>query len=437
MTKNVLIMGAAGKDFHLFNNLYRDKTEYKVVAFTATQIPHIDGRKYPTELAGSLYPDGIPIKPENMLTDIIKEDKVNDVVFAYSDVKYDYIEKHKKAVEKAGAKFVLPKTDGLLIESTKPVVAICAVRTGAGKSPVSRRVLNIIKSKGKKVVVARHPMPYGNLVEQAVQRYETLQDLEKNKCTIEEREDFEPHIKNGAVVFAGVDYEKILRQAEKEADVVIWDGGNNDIPFFKPDIYITIADPLRAGHELTYYPGKVNFELADVILINKVGSAKPEQVEAVLANAKKYNPKATIIKAKSNIYLDNPETIKGKKVLVIEDGPTVTHGEMGYGAGYLAAQKYKAGEIVEPKQYAKGEIQDVFKKYNHVSKVLPAFGYTAKQIKELEETINAIPCDLVLMATPTDLGRYFKLNKPYIFVSYEVEEVDGPSLENILSKVLK
>lgn len=434
MTKRILIMGAAGKDFHVFNTLYRNNPAYNVVTFTATQIPHIDDRKYPAELAGRLYPKGIPIKPESSLTDIIKKDKIDEVIFAYSDVSYDYIEERKKKVEEAGAVFHLSETDGLMIKSANPIIAVCAVRTGAGKSPVSRRVVSILKKKGLKVVIVRHPMPYGNLVEQTVQRFETLADLDKHHCTIEEREDYEPHIKNGIVVFAGIDYEKILRAAEKEANVVIWDGGNNDIPFFAPNLYITVADPLRAGHELLYYPGRVNFESADVILINKVNSATPEQIESVVANAKKYNPKATIIKANSIIKVEKPEQIKGKNVLVIEDGPTVTHGQMGYGAGFLAGKQFGAKEFVDARPYAKGEIKGVFQKYSHLSQVLPAIGYTKQQMSDMEATINDTPADLVLMATPTDLGRYLKINKPYLFVTYETEEVSTPNLEDIINK---
>jgi predicted GTPase len=429
-------MGAAGKDFHLFNCLYRNNPDYKIVAFTATQIPHIDDRKYPAELAGKLYPDGIQIQPESSLTDIIKKEKVEEVIFAYSDVPYTYTDGKKKIVEAAGAKFSLAGKEGLMIKSTKTVIAVCAVRTGAGKSPVSRRVVAILKKKGLKVVVVRHPMPYGNLVEQTVQRFETLADLDKHHCTIEEREDYEPHIRNGIVVFAGVDYEKILRTAEKEADVVIWDGGNNDIPFFAPDLYITVADPLRAGHEISYYPGRINFESANVILINKVDSATKEQIETVVNNAKKYNPKAVIVKANSNYSVPTPEKIKGKKVLVIEDGPTVTHGDMGYGAGYLAGKKFGASEFVDARPFAKGEIKGVFQKYTHVNLVLPAIGYTDQQMKDMEDTINATPADLVLMATPTDLGRYMKLNKPYLFVSYETVEITKPDLEELVNKVV-
>lgn len=433
MTKRILIMGAAGKDFHIFNTLYRDNQNVRVVAFTATQIPHIDERRYPPALAGRLYPDGIPIKSERYLTSIIKEEKVDEVIFAYSDVSYNYIEEQSKKVEAAGATFTLPgipKIEGLMLKSTKPVVGVLAVRTGAGKSPVARLVRNILKNKGYKVVVVRHPMPYGNLAEQVVQRYETVSDLDKYQCTIEEREDYEPHLTSGAILFAGVDYEKVLREAEKEADIILWDGGNNDFPFFKPDVYITVADPLRAGHELTYYPGRLNFELASVIIINKVDSAKPEQIQTVLANAKKYNPKATVIQTKSTIYVDNPEVIQGKRVLVIEDGPTVTHGEMGYGAGFLAARRYGARELIDPRPYASSEIKDIFQKYSHIGPLLPAIGYTDTQMKDLEATINATPCDLVLMGTPTDLGRYLKLNKPYLFVRYETEEVSNPVLES-------
>lgn len=434
MTTRVLIMGAAGKDFHIFNTLYRDNPKYEVRLFTATQIPHIDDRRYPPQLAGKLYPQGIPIKSERFLTSLIKKEHIDEVVFAYSDVSYDYIAERQKKVETTGATFNLTTTDGVMIKSKKPVIAVCAVRTGAGKSPATRRITDILNAKGRRIAVVRHPMPYGNLTEQVVERYETLTDLDKYNCTIEEREDYEPHIRRGSLLFAGVDYARVLEAAEKEAEVIIWDGGNNDIPFFKPDLYITVADALRPGHELSYYPGRINFQEADVILINKVDSANPADVESIVANARKYNPRATIIKAKLVISMDKPETIKGKRVLVIEDGPTVTHGGMGYGAGYLAATKYGAGELIDPRSYAQGEIKEVFEKYPHIRQVLPAIGYTPKQFADLEATINAAPADLVLMATPTDLGRYLKINKPYLFVSYELEEVSKPTLKELLER---
>ena len=434
MTTRVLIMGAAGKDFHVFNTLYRDNPNYQVAVFTATQIPHIDDRRYPPELAGNLYPEGIPIKSERFLISLIKTERINEVVFAYSDVSYDYIAERQKKVEAAGASFKLSTTDGVMLKSKKPVIAVCAVRTGAGKSPTTRRIADIHKAKGRRAVVVRHPMPYGNLVAQVVERYETLADLNKYNCTIEEREDYEPHLKRGLLVFAGVDYSRVLAQAEKEADVIIWDGGNNDIPFFKPDLYITVADPLRPGHELSYYPGRINFENADVILINKVDAAKPEDVESIINNARKYNPKAQIIQAKSIILVDNPSAIKDKKVLVIEDGPTVTHGGMGYGAGYLAATKYGARELIDPRPYARGEIKEIFNKYPHIGPLLPAVGYTKSGSQDLEETINKTPAELVIIATPTDLGRYLKINKPYLYITYELEEISKP---NEMSPTLK
>lgn len=431
-----MIMGAAGKDFHTFNTIYRDNPDYDVVAFTATQIPDIDNRSYPPALAGRLYPDGIPIKSERFLSSIIKEQQVNEVVFAYSDVSYDYIDVRRKKVDSAGAEFALPEPALTMIKSTKPVIAVCAVRTGAGKSQTTRRVVQILKQHNKKVGVVRHPMPYGDLTKQIVERFETLADLDKYNCTIEEREEYEPHIEKGAVVFAGVDYEKILRTVEKEADVVVWDGGNNDTPFFKPNLHITVCDPLRAGHELSYYPGKVNFEMADVLLINKMDSAAPADVESILKNARQYNPDAIIIKANSPISTTEPDAIKGKRVLVVEDGPTVTHGEMKFGAGYLAAKKFGAAEIIDPRPYARGTLIDVFKQYSGTGPVLPCVGYSPKQIKDLEATIDATPAELVVIGTPIDLSRIVRINKPNLRVTYELEELGTPNLEQLITRLL-
>ncbi len=431
-----LIMGAAGKDFHTFNTCFRNNPDYEIVAFTATQIPNIEGRTYPTELSGKLYPKGIPIYPESDLLKLIKKHKIAEVYFAYSDVSYDYIDGHRKRVEKAGAEFKLPEPKDTMIKAHKPVIAICAVRTGAGKSPCTRRVVNILKQHNKKVAVIRHPMPYGDLREQIVQRFQTIADMDKHKCTIEEREEYEPHIVKGAIVYAGVDYQKILDAAEKEADFILWDGGNNDTPFYKPNLYITVADPLRPGHELSYYPGRVNFEMADVIVINKVDSAKSSDVESIVKNAKKYNPDAIVIKANSPIFVADSGIIKGKKVLVIEDGPTVTHGEMGFGAGFVAAKKYKAKEIINPRPYAVGKLAEVFKKYKHTKSVLPAVGYSPQQIKDLEATIKKTPADLVIVATPIDLLRLVKIDKPSVRVTYELEEITKPTLEDIIKRML-
>lgn len=432
--RKVLIMGAAGKDFHVFNTLYRDNPDYEVVYFTATQIPNIDNRLYPPELAGSLYPKGIQIKPESFLTTLIKEHKVQEVVFAYSDVSYEYIEGKKKMVQDAEAEFKLLDPVQVMIKSTKPVIAVCAVRTGAGKSQTSRRVVDILKKYNKKTAVVRHPMPYGDLLKSVVQRFETFEDLVKYECTIEEREEYEPHLQKGALVYAGVDYEKILRAVEREVDVIIWEGGNNDTPFYNSDIHITICDPLRPGHELSYYPGRANFEMADVLVINKVDTAKPEDVESILKNVKQYNPNARIIMANSPVFVSDPDKIKGKKVMVIEDGPTVTHGDMGYGAGFIAAKKYGVSEIVDPRPYASESIKAVFEKYPQTTQVLPAVGYNQKQIKDLEETIEKCPCDVVVIATPINLGRVIKINKPWVQVTYEMEEISKPKLEDIMAQ---
>ncbi len=437
----VLIMGAAGKDFHVFNTCYRDREEFEVVAFTATQIPNIDNRRYPPELAGKLYPNGIVIEPESKLTELIQKLHVQEVVFSYSDVSYEYISQREQIVYKAGADFQVAQVNRCMLPSKKPVIAICAVRTGSGKSQTTRHIVELLKANGKKAVVCRHPMPYGDLVKQRVQRFETLADMDKHNCTIEEREEYEHHILNGTVVYAGVDYGAILAEAEKEADFVIWDGGNNDIPFFRPNLHIVVADPLRAGHELLYYPGRVNFELADVIIINKMDSAQPESVDSIIANAKKINPNATIIKANSKVTVDKPEVLRGKRVLAIEDGPTVTHGEMKLGAGVVCAQRNGAKELVDPRPALKGTLVDTFKKYTEIGSVLPAMGYGEQQIKDLEATVNACDCDIVAIATPIDLTRLIKVNKPTVRVTYSLDELGTPNLkgliENKFSKELK
>ncbi len=430
--KKVIILGAAGRDFHNFNTYFRDNPEYRVVCFTATQIPGIAGRKYPAVLAGKLYPDGIPILPEDDLPALIKKYGANLVVFAYSDVDYAYIG-HRAAIANAnGADFMLINALSTMVKSKVPVVAICAVRTGSGKSQTTRRVAQILRDHGKKVVVVRHPMPYGDLAKQAVERFATYADLDKYECTIEEREEYEPHIDKGTVVYAGVDYEAILRQAEKEADIVLWDGGNNDTSFYKPDLLLVVADPHRPGHEMSYYPGETNVRMADVVIINKVDTAKPENVETVKQNVRILNADAVIVEAASPITPDDGVQIRGKKVLAIEDGPTLTHGGMEYGAAYIAAQRFGAAEIVSAVPYAVGSIRDTYKKYANSRKVLPAMGYGEKQIKELEQTIDATPCDLVLSGTPIDLSRVLKANKPIVHVRYELDEIGHPNLEEVL-----
>jgi len=435
MKKKVIIMGAAGRDFHNFNVYYRDNTDYKVVAFTATQIPDIEGRKYPAELAGQNYPDGIPIYPEEQLVSLIQEHNVDEVVFAYSDVNYQYVMNKGAQVMAAGADFRLMGAGHTMLESRVPVIAVCAVRTGVGKSQTTRRVSEILNKLGKKTVVIRHPMPYGDLVKQAVQRFETYEDMDKYNCTIEEREEYEPHIDRGNILYAGVDYGKILEQAQKEADVILWDGGNNDMPFYKPDLMITLVDPHRPGHELQYYPGENNLRLADICVINKVTTAYPENVEKVRENIQKINPTARIIEAASPIYVDKPELIKGKRVLVIEDGPTLTHGEMKYGAGTIAARKMGAAELIDPRPFAEGSIKDAFKKYNHLSDILPAMGYGQKQMNELEITINKADCDSVVIGTPIDLTRIININKPTTRVKYELQEIGKPDLEDFIKEM--
>ena len=432
--KKVLIMGAAGRDFHNFNTYFRNNPDYKVVAFTATQIPDIEGRKYPAALAGKLYPRGIPIYAEADLDELIAVHKVDDVHLAYSDLSHAYVMDKASQVMAAGANFVLLGPDDTMIKSKRPVVSVCAVRTGSGKSQTSRKVATILKEKGRKVAAIRHPMPYGDLVKQKVQRFATYADLDKHECTIEEREEYEPHIDRGIIVYAGVDYEAILRQAEKEADVILWDGGNNDFSFYKSDLEIVVADPHRAGHELSYYPGAVNFRRAKVIVINKMDTATQEGIDLVLANANKVNPKAVIIRANSPTIVSDGGRITGKRVLVIEDGPTLTHGGMRYGAGIVAAQKYGAAEIIDPRPYAVGSIKKTFEKYNHLDKVLPAMGYGDKQCSDLAATIERIPCDLVVSATPIDITRVIKVSKPILRVGYELEEIGSPTLKDVLKK---
>ena len=430
--KKTIIMGAAGRDFHNFNVYFRDNEEYRVAAFTATQIPDIEGRKYPSILAGKLYPDGIPIYPEKDLTKYIKELEVSEVFFSYSDVSHEYVMHKASEVMSAGASFTLLGPRETMIKSKIPLISVCAVRTGCGKSQTSRKIALILKEKGKRVVVIRHPMPYGDLTEQKVQRFATYEDMMKHKCTIEEMEEYEPHINNGIVVYAGVDYEAILEEAEKEADIILWDGGNNDSPFYEADIEIVVVDPLRPGHELKYHPGETNFRRAQVLVINKIGTTEKENVEMVLNNIKKFNPEATIIRANSPIFISEAEEVAGKTVLVIEDGPTLTHGGMPYGAGIIAAEKYGAAKITDPRPYAVGSIKETFQKFPHLDKVLPAMGYGREQMAELAQTIDKVDCDLVIGATPIDLGRLIKTNKKILRVTYELEEIGSPDLKEVL-----
>lgn len=430
--KKTIIMGAAGRDFHNFNVYFRDNEEYRVAAFTATQIPDIEGRKYPSILAGKLYPDGIPIYPEKDLTKYIKELEVSEVFFSYSDVSHEYIMHKASEVMSAGASFTLLGPRETMIKSKIPLISICAVRTGCGKSQTSRKIALILKEKGKRVIVIRHPMPYGDLTEQKVQRFATYEDMMKHKCTIEEMEEYEPHINNGIVVYAGVDYGAILEEAEKEADIILWDGGNNDIPFYEADLEIVVVDPHRPGHELKYHPGETNFRRAQVLVINKIGTTEKENVEIVLNNIKKFNPEATIIRANSPIFISEAEEVAGKTVLVIEDGPTLTHGGMPYGAGIVAAEKYGAAKITDPRPYAVGSIKETFQKFTHLDKVLPAMGYGREQMAELAQTIDKVDCDLVIGATPIDLGRLIKTNKKILRVTYELEEIGSPDLKEVL-----
>lgn len=430
----VIVMGAAGRDFHNFNVYFRNNDSYEVVAFTATQIPGIEKRNYPPELTGSKYPQGIPIYPEDELPELIKNYDINQVIFAYSDVPHEYVMHKASLAISCGADFRLMGPSATMIKAKVPVVSVCAVRTGSGKSQTSRKVASLLKKMGFRVAVIRHPMPYGDLTKQIWQRFASYEDLDKHECTIEEREEYEPHIANGILVFAGVDYEKILREAEKEADVIVWDGGNNDLPFYHSDLFIVVADPHRPGHELTYYPGETNLRMADVIIINKVDTASPEGVETVRKNIKTVNPKALVIEASSPITVDNPDLIKGKKVLVVEDGPTLTHGNMAYGAGVIAARKLGASEIVDPRPYAVGSIVETYKKYSHLGTLLPAVGYGKEQIKELEETINSTPCDVVVIGTPIDLRRVLQISKPTVRTKYTLKELGSSTLEDVLKK---
>ena len=435
--KRVIIMGAAGRDFHNFNVYFRDNDAYEVVAFTATQIPGIEGRMYPPELAGKNYPNGIPIHPEEDLERLIRDYDVDEVVFAYSDVSHEYV-MHKASIALAnGADFKLMGPKTTMLKAKVPVVSVGAVRTGCGKSQTSRLIAKILKSKGLNVVVVRHPMPYGDLRKQVCQRFATPEDLDRHNCTIEEREEYEPHLENGVIVYAGVDYEKILREAEKEANIIVWDGGNNDVPFYKPDLHIVVADPHRAGHEITYHPGETNLRMADIVIINKVDTADPENVNRVKENVRKVNPKALILEAASPITADKPELIKGKRVLVIEDGPTLTHGEMPYGAATLLAKQLGASELVDPRPYAVGSIKEAYEQYPHLGAVLPALGYGDKQIAELNETIDRTPCDVVVVGTPVDLRRLLTINKPTVRVKYELHVLGPLSLEHVLEEFLQ
>ena len=432
--KRVLILGAAGRDFHDFNVVFRNNPEFQVVAFTATQIPDIAGRRYPAELAGNLYPDGIPILEEDKMEQIIRDQHVDAVVFAYSDIAYPTLMHLASRAVAAGANFQLLAAARTQLTAKVPVVSVCAVRTGCGKSPVSRRIAVELRKQGWHPVVVRHPMPYGDLNEQRAQRYASLADLDRNKCTIEEREEYEPHIVEGTTVYAGVDYQDILRQAELEGDVILWDGGNNDTPFYRPDLAIVVLDPHRAGHELGYYPGEVNFRSADVLIINKVDTADPDGIKTVRRNIALHNPKARVIETASRVTVDDPDLVNGKTVLVVEDGPTLTHGEMPYGAGVVAANRYHAAALVDPRPYAVGSIQKTFQKFPHLWRVLPAMGYSDTQRHELEETIKRVPCDLVVVATPIDLARAIRLDKPYVCVRYEVEEIGKPAITAMIEE---
>lgn len=431
----VIIMGAAGRDFHNFNVFFREREEYEVVAFTATQIPDIEGRVYPPELAGKLYPEGIPIYPEEELENLIKENGVDQVIFAYSDVPHEYVMHKASEAMAAGADFRLMGPKTTMLKSEKPVVAVCAVRTGVGKSQTTRRVCDTLKRMGKKVVAVRHPMPYGDLAKQACQRFASYEDMDRHNCTIEEREEYEPHIDRGIVVYAGVDYERILREAEKEADVIVWDGGNNDIPFFVPDIHIVLIDPHRPGHEMRYHPGETNLRMAHVVVINKIDTAHPEGVVEVRKSIEALNPKATVIDGASPIFVEDISLIKNKRVMVVEDGPTLTHGEMTYGAGVIAAKKFGAKELVDPREYAVNSIKDTYMKYPHIGTLLPAMGYGKKQIRDLEETINRADCDTVVIGTPIDLTKLTQLNKPSVRVRYELQEIGKPTLEDVLKGI--
>jgi len=438
--KNVIIIGAAGRDFHNFNTYYRDNPDYNVVAFTAAQIPDIDGRKYPKELAGKLYPAGIQIVAEANLPELIRKHKVDDCVFSYSDVTYQKVMSISAVVNAAGANFVLLGPADTMIKSTKPVIAVGAIRTGCGKSQTSRRIIELLMEKGLKVVAIRHPMPYGDLNAQKVQRFATVKDLAKHKCTVEEMEEYEPHVVRGNVIYAGVDYEAIVRAAEKDpsgCDVILWDGGNNDFPFYKPDLMVTVTDPHRAGHELKYYPGEVTLRIADVVVINKIDSSSPESIQHVRESIEKVNPEAIVIDGASPIKVEDPSVIKGKRVLVVEDGPTLTHGEMKIGAGIVAARKYGAAELIDPRPFTVGRLSETFRLYPNIGTLLPAMGYGDQQLKDLEATINKTECDSVIIATPIDLNRIIKIRKPNTRVHYDLQEIGVPDLNEVIDGFVK
>ncbi|HPX04328.1 MAG TPA: cyclic 2,3-diphosphoglycerate synthase [Tenuifilaceae bacterium] len=437
MKRNVVIIGAAGRDFHNFNTFFRDKEEYNVVAFTAAQIPDIDGRKYPAELAGKLYPSGIPIVAEEELPVLIKDKKVHDCVFAYSDVRYAHVMRLSSIVNAAGANFMLIGPNETMVKSTKPVIAVVATRTGCGKSQTSRKVVEYLMAQGLKVVAVRHPMPYGDLVAQKVQRFATVEDLKKHKCTVEEMEEYEPHVVRGNVIYAGVDYEAILREAEKDpsgCDVILWDGGNNDFAFYKPDLTITVADPHRAGNEVSYYPGEVNLRLADVVVINKMDSASPEGIQIVRDNIRACNPKAIVVDGASPVEVDKPELITGKRCLIVEDGPTLTHGEMKIGAGTIAARKFGASHEIDARPYLVGKLKETYAIYPNIGNILPAMGYGEQQLKDLEATINNTDCDTVIIGTPIDLNRIINIKKPTTRVHYDLAEIGLPDLKGVLEK---
>jgi len=432
--RKVIIMGAAGRDFHNFNVFFRHNPGYKVVAFTATQIPDIEGRVYPASLAGPLYPEGIPIYAEETLPELIRKYNVQEVIFAYSDVSHEYVMHRASIAMAAGASFSLLGPEETMLEAKVPVISVCAVRTGSGKSQTSRKIALLLKEKGRRVVVIRHPMPYGDLARQRVQRFATYEDMDRHECTIEEREEYEPHIKRGIVVYAGVDYGAILAEAEKEADIILWDGGNNDFSFYRSNLEIVVLDPHRAGHELRYHPGETNLRRAQVLVINKMDTAPIEKVNILLDNIKMVNPQAVVIRANSKITVPDGSLITGKRVLVIEDGPTLTHGEMTFGAGVVAANQHGAALIIDPRPFAVGSIKETFAKYRHLDRVLPAMGYGQEQIAELQETINQADCDLVVSATPIDLNRVIKSNKKILHVIYELEEMGSPNLKEVLAR---
>ncbi len=435
--KNVIIIGAAGRDFHNFNTYFRGNANYNVVAFTAAQIPDIDGRKYPKELAGDLYPQGIPIHNQSDLPKLIVDLDVDTCVFAYSDVSYQQVMAISAIVNAAGADFMLIGPKETMVKSTKPLIAVGAIRTGCGKSQTSRRIIEVLMAQGLKVVAIRHPMPYGDLVAQKVQRFATIEDLKKHKCTIEEMEEYEPHVARGNVIYAGVDYEAILREAEKEADVILWDGGNNDFPFYKPDLMVTVVDPHRPGHELNYYPGEVTLRLADIVVINKMDSASPENIQIVRESIAKVCPNAVVVDGASPLTVDKPELIKGKRVLVVEDGPTLTHGHMKLGAGTVAAQKFGAKELVDPRPFVVGKLAETFKIYPNIGTLMPAMGYGEQQVADLEKSINNTDCDAVVIATPIDLNRIIKIKKPTVKVEYELQEIGNPNFETLICDFLK